>query len=71
MRTQFFPIHILEAFGCFTHIWGAGFMENSCPHGTSPQGKVLIHKKSRVIHIWDAWRRKMGEYPSAKYGGYF
>jgi len=38
------PIHILENFKTLTYIWGYGFKDISNLNGTSPQGRVLIHR---------------------------
>src|SRR6266542_23027 len=54
------PIHILEFHPGHAHIWGYRFMDIFCLPGTCPQPKVLIHKKSRVIHKFPALRRNMG-----------
>jgi hypothetical protein len=46
------PIHILETSKTTAHIWGYGFSLIVTFLGTSPQQKPLIHKLSRVIHIY-------------------
>lgn len=50
-ETLFRPFHILDRVAMAAHIWGANILDVCSPDWTSPQGKVLIHKKSRVIHI--------------------
>lgn len=45
------------------YIWGVENLDIFGPLMTSPQGKVFIHKKSRVIHIPDAWERTDGGIP--------
>src|SRR6266540_2110147 len=67
-RTGSHPIHILEFRPGHAHIWGSGFMDIFYLPGTCPQPKVLIHKKSRVIHKFSALRRAMGGYPATIYG---
>jgi hypothetical protein len=49
----FNPFHILERVTIPAHIWGYKNLDIIRPAWTSPQGKILIHKKSRVIHISD------------------
>jgi hypothetical protein len=50
-KSLFNPIHILERVLIAAYIWGYKNQAISTPVWISPQGKVLIHKKSRVIHI--------------------
>ena len=62
-RWRFYPIHILGRTFGGPYIWGYKNTDIFSLLLTSPQRKVLIHKKSRVIHTSRVWTSTDGGIP--------